>query len=568
MILREYQASAINRSLEALSKYNNTLLVAPTGAGKTVILSSLISEFVKRSEGPLKVLVLQHRKEIINQNLIKFKAIDGSVPVTLITQEHKDDSGVVVFAMIQTLHRNPGLIKHYDLIVIDEAHHAVAHSYMNIIVSIKAINPQVNIFGVTATPLRGDGKRLGNIFDNISFSIEINDLISTGVLVKPRPYVIDIGLREEIEKRTNGNADVSDMEMDFLSSEIIQSSVIDMRKAFDCWYELARNRKTVIFTPKNVDSVYISNIFSENGVACGVVTHDTSKQEREIILNKFKNGNISVIFNTNILTEGWDCPETSCVVLFKTSSYKSTYIQMIGRGLRSHPNKEDCVIIDFGCSTVRHGTLEQSIYKSLEDQRQEESSSTESSQEVCYYKNCSRCNAEIPMEQKICFICGFEYGSEEEKQRLIEEFKLKEFNLIQEVIKKSNYLFVPVEDNQQSFLTVVSHRGYIGIFYADEQWRVIGNISSDNYTKLYHSSNSKAECFEVAYKILRGSKGKEAFLKKNNEWLNRPPSDKQIACINLHSSKNFDFQSMNRFEATCLLSFLFNKKDIRKVVNG
>lgn len=552
MILREYQATAVNRSLDCLKRLNNTLLVAATGSGKTICLSALISEFVNHSQRAVKVLVLQHRKEIIWQNMQKFNKVDPSIPISLINQESKDNNGAVVFAMIQTLHRNPDLIKHYDLIVIDEAHHVVAESYLQIIRMVREINPEAKIFGVTATPLRGDGKRLVDIFNNVSYAVDIEELIASGVLVKPKAYVLDIGLSAEIEKRTNGKYNLSNLELDMLSSEIIQNFSVELHKAFKYWQELAVDRKTVVFTPTNKESLFISDIFNQYGIKTAVVTHDTPKRERERILNEFQFGDTQVLLNTSILTEGWDCPIASCIVLFKSSSNKSTYIQMVGRGLRSYPDKQDCVLIDFGISTIRHGSLEQNFFKSVKNKDLTEECSG-------YYKVCPGCKSEIPSAQKVCFICGFEFEGEEAKKKLIEEFKLKEIELVKNIEEKCSYKFVQVDNNNQNFIAVVDFKSYVGILKKGDYWYVIGNLDS-RYTEVYHISQSKAQGYEMAYKKLRSSANKADIMKKTKEWLNYPPTDKQLALLKTKKIPE------TRYEVTCHLAYQFNKKYINRLL--
>jgi superfamily II DNA or RNA helicase len=557
VVLREYQASAVNRGLEALRHKNNTLIIAPTGSGKTICLSALITEFVKSSSKIIKVLVLQHRKEIMWQNMHKFNKVDPSISMSLISQESKDVTGTVVFAMVQTLYKNLNLMEHYDLIVIDEAHHVVAKSYLKIIEAARTINPSVKIYGVTATPLRGDGKRLVEIFNNISYAIDIEELIADGVLVKPKVYALDIGLGTEIEKRMNGNYNLSNLELDILSSEIMQNFSVELHKAFRYWQELAADRKTVVFTPTNKESLHIANVFNQYGIKTAIITHDTPKKEREQILNSFQFGDTQVLLNTSILTEGWDCPIASCIVLFKSSSHKTTYIQMVGRGLRSYPDKQDCILIDFGISTIRHGSLTQNIFKSVRNKEKIGLAEQDNS----YYKACPNCKSEIPFAQKVCFICGFEFEGEETKKRLIEEFKLKEIELIRTIEKKCSYLFVPVND--QDVVTVVGLKSWVGIFHNGKKWSVIGNIlSTDDQTSLYYSSESKADCFEQAYNFLNHSQNTAEYMKKNKDWLTSYPTEKQIEIIQNRTKGIIDCSALSRYEATCLISYFFNKKTI------
>lgn len=553
MILREYQALAVNRGIESLKQLNNTLLVLPTGGGKTVCLSALISEFIKESSNPVKVLILQHRKEIVWQNMQKFSQINPSISMSLISQESKDNSGIAVFAMIQTLHKNLELICHYDLIVIDEAHHAVAPIFLKVINKVKNINPKVKIYGVTATPLRGDKKTLVNIFNNISYSVDIENLISVGVLVMPKAYVLDIGLGAEIERRTHGQYSLSNLELDNLSSDIIQAGKVDNQKAVRLWKELAGDRKTVVFTPKNIDSILIAPLFEEQGIKTAIVTHDTSPKERERILNNFQFGDTQVLLNTSILTEGWDCPIASCIVLFKSSSYKSTYIQMVGRGLRSYPNKQDCLIIDFGVSTTRHGSLEQNIFKSV--RRKEEVNFT--GQENNYYKVCPGCGSTIPEGDKICFICGYEFQSEEEKQRVITEFKLKEIEIVKQLEEKMSYKFCEVK--KSNYISVVGLKSFVWILNEHDQWYLFSNLDTD-FVEVCGLFKSKSQAYEEAYKKLRYSSGKESFLKKDRDWLDYPPTDKQLFLI-----KGKKVPS-TRYEATCRLTYQFNVRNINRLL--
>ena len=561
IILRDYQVFAVNRGLEALKNHNNTLLIAPTGAGKTIILSSLISEFIKQSRQQARVLVLQHRKEIIWQNMQKFNTIDLRVSISLINQESKDNSGQVVFGMIQTLHKNLELIGNFSLIAIDEAHHSVAKSYLEIIDAVRVKNPEAKIYGVTATPLRSDKKRLASVFNNISYAITLPELIARGILVKPKQFIIDIGITDKLEHFVKNNTNVSDLQLDQFSSEILRSSTVDINKAFLCWEELAKGRKTVIFTPTIKDSVYISAIFEKNGVKTKIITCDTAKKEREQILNEFQFEDISVLLNTNVLTEGWDCPIASCIVLFKSSSHKSPYIQMVGRGLRAYPGKTDCITIDFGISTRLHGSLEQDVFKSV---RNKLPSEVEPILEY-EYKKCPECFSEVPTNQKVCFICGFEFENVEEKKMMLEEFRMREVELIRTIEEKCSYAFARIYSDKEDVISSVGNQYYIGIFKGKNDWRVIGNVCSENKrTELYHNSISKAECFERSYQLLNSSNNTSDFLMKDKSWLQHCPTDKQIELIQSKTQGNIDCSELTRHEASCMISYLCNKKYINR----
>ena len=189
MIPRPYQSRMVSRVVSALEAHGNTLAVAPTGAGKSIILSMLAGEMQ-----PAKTLVLQHRDELVSQNLAKFQKVNPGMPVSLYTAEVKSWKGEAVFGMVQTLSREDNLqrIPRLDLLIVDEAHHCMAPSYQRIIEAVRDRNPICKIAGFTATPNRGDGKGLRSVFSNCADQVTINELIDHGFLVPPRGFVIDL----------------------------------------------------------------------------------------------------------------------------------------------------------------------------------------------------------------------------------------------------------------------------------------------------------------------------------------------------------------------------------------
>jgi len=199
MILREYQEVAVNDASDALDKHGNTLVVAPTGAGKTIMLSALVG---KRHKSSQNVLVLQHRDELVSQNSNKFHLVNPSLKTSEVNAAQKDWSGDAVFAMVQTLCREKNLdnMPKVDLIVVDEAHHTIAETYQRIINAAKKANEGVQIVGFTATPNRGDKKGLRDVFTNCSHPLEISTLICEGFLVPPKRSVLAVGVRDELRQ--------------------------------------------------------------------------------------------------------------------------------------------------------------------------------------------------------------------------------------------------------------------------------------------------------------------------------------------------------------------------------
>jgi len=353
MILRGYQEAAINAASDALDKHGNTLVVAPTGAGKTIMLSALVG---KRYNKNNNILILQHRDELVSQNSSKFHKVNPALTSSMYNATQKDWSGDATFAMVQTLSRENNLatMPKIDMIVVDEAHHTVADTYQRIINAAKSANEGVQVVGFTATPNRGDKKGLRGIFSNCSHQIEISTLINEGFLVRPKTYVIDVGVQDELR---NVRKTIADFDMDQVE-KIMNRRAINQR-VVDEWLNKAYDRKTIVFCSTIKHAQDLCEEFVDAGVVAATVTGDTPKDEREEILNELAHGDMQVVVNVAVLTEGFDAPPVSCVILTRPCSYKATMVQMIGRGLRTvdadeFPDvvKTNCIAYSFLCDVV------------------------------------------------------------------------------------------------------------------------------------------------------------------------------------------------------------------------
>ena len=397
MILRPYQEIAVQDASDALDKHKNTIVVAPTGAGKTIMLSALIG---KRYSKGKKILFVQHRDELVGQNTNKFTRVNPKISTSVVDASEKNWSGNAVFSMVQTLSRPNNLanMSKIDMMVIDESHHAIADTYMRIIKKVKEANESVEIVGFTATPNRGDRKGLKDVFNNCSHQIEVASLIREGFLVPPKTFVIDVGVQQDLQ---NVRKTVSDFDMGQVE-QIMNKRAIN-EKIVEEWQEKAGNRKTVIFCSTVIHAQDLCDEYRRAQIRAEIVTGETPSDQRKQILHDLEHGDVQVVVNVAVLTEGFDAPPVSCIVLTRPCSYKSTMVQMIGRGLRTidpeaHPGviKKDCIVLDFGTSVLTHGSLDEGVDLDGKDQMRQGTGPE---------KICPNCKCLIPLNVRVCPMC-------------------------------------------------------------------------------------------------------------------------------------------------------------------
>lgn len=521
MLLRERQKEFVDKSVAALIDHGNTLGVAPTGAGKTVCLSAVIRELIKHNPN-LKVCVLAHRDELIYQNENKFKLVNPTISTSILDSRTKSWDGQVVFAMVQTLSRENNLktMPKLDLLVIDEAHHITAESYINILNQAIDMNSRVKIFGVTATPARGDKSSLGKVFNNCADQIKLSELILSGHLVRPRTWIIDTGeTQEKLQAlKIKATGDYSEEEVaSILDTEPLNSEVVRH------WQEKAGDRKTVVFCSNSIHAKNVVSAYKLAGVKTGVVTCDTSFAERESVLEALKCGEIQVIVNVAVLTEGWDFPPISCVVLLRSSSYKSTMIQMIGRGLRTidpdiYPDviKQDCVVLDFGISSILHGSLEQSIDLNSKNEG---------------FRICPCCKQRIVKGVPECPLCStdlsLEYTRSEElkSKKIIENFVMAEIDLL----KRSNFSWTDLR-KENGAMIAAGFNSWCCVFEKDSIWIAVGGGKSDKEeskipTKVVYQGG-KLEAIAAANDFLHLFEDEDT-ARKTASWRKLLPSEAQ-----------------------------------------
>ncbi len=547
MMLRPRQALLVERSLAALAQHGNTLSVGPTGSGKTIMLSAVAGSLL--ADPDAKACILAHRDELTGQNLSKFARVNPGVSTSVFDAKDKSWSGRATFAMVQTLSRDNHLaaIPILDLLVIDEAHHAASASYRRVIDRVLDKNPRAQIFGVTATPARSDGKGLREVFSNVADQITLGELIASGHLVPPRTFVIDVGAQEQLTKvrRTATDFDMTEVEA-ILNKTPITDAVIRH------WREKAGDRKTIVFCSTVAHAECVRQAFQDAGVSAVIVHGELSDAERKTRLAEYESGTAQVVVNVAVLTEGYDFTPTSCVVLLRPSSHKSTLTQMIGRGLRTidpteHPGliKTDCVVLDFGTATLMHGSLEQDV--NLDGHQHHGEAPT---------KDCPSCEATVPLGCRECPLCGFVWENETtEEGDALADFVMTEIDLL----KRSNFRWCDLFGCDDA-LMATGFNAWGGVFFLNGRWHAVGG-GKDLQPRLL-AVGDRTVCMAKADDWLNDRESADS-AHKTRRWLNEPPTAKQLQY--LPQALRADF-GMTRYQASALLSFQFNKSSIQRLV--
>jgi DNA repair protein RadD len=548
MLLRPRQRRLVKKAIEALECHGNTLAVAPTGAGKTIMLSHVIGRLHK--EQSLKTCVVAHRDELTEQNANKFSLVNPHLAISIFNASSKSWQGATTFAMVQTLSRpsNLSTLPKLDLLVIDEAHHVCADSYLTIIERAKSLNPNIKLLGMTATPNRGDKKALRAVFSNICDQIGIHELIASGHLVRPKTFVMDVGTQQKLSsvRKTANDFDMADVERIMNVHPINEAVVMH-------WQKMASDRKTIVFCSTVPHAKRITECFVEKGIAAVMISGEMSEIEREQALKAYTSGNAQVIVNVAVLTEGWDHPPTSCVVLLRPSSQKSAFIQMVGRGLRTvnpeeYPGfiKHDCIILDFGTATLMHGSLEQIVELS-------EAKKGEGAKEASY-KSCPDCKAILPVYVSECSLCGFQFDNESTEAETIKDFAMTEID----ILNRSNFAWESV-DKYGHNLMACGFDAWSGVFFKDGNWYAVGGKRKEEARLL--GIGEKSVCLAAANDWMNLNESDDKCYKVK-KWLNSCATDSQLKYLPQYTH---DY-GLTRYKAAALLTFKFNFSNIKRTI--
>jgi DNA repair protein RadD len=406
--LRPYQQEAVDAIYRHLrEREDNPCIVLPTGTGKSLVLGQIAIDAVTQWNG--RVLILAHVKELLEQNADKIRRICPEIGIGIYSAglNRRDTDTPVLVAGIQSVYRRACELGPFDLIIVDEAHLVPADGegmYRTFLDEAQVVNPNVRVIGLTATPYRlkgGEICRPENILNRVCYEAGLREMIVRGYLCRLR------------SRGGRARAELSGVHVrggEFVASEM--EAVMDrnnlVRAACQEIVELTRDRRSVLIFATGVAhcqhvAVEITRI---SGQECGVITGDTPSDERTETISRFKGEPVAdglfdhkpplkFLANVNVLTTGFDATNVDCVVLLRPTMSTGLYVQMVGRGTRLHPGKDDCLVLDYGGNVLRYGPVDAVCVNSQGN-----------GDGGAPAKECPACGALVHAGYQICPECG------------------------------------------------------------------------------------------------------------------------------------------------------------------
>lgn len=353
--LRPYQQEAVDNIKADWEKFDNLLLVMATGLGKTAVFLSILHDLLGENK---RALIIAHRKELIDQPKDKlisyYPEWDGKIGIVMADQNECDKQ--IIIATIQTISRSDKRLKEIfefgpiDYIITDEAHHAVADTYINTYKILKEMNPNIKHLGVTATPFRADKAGLVEVFEHVSGKYGIVEGIKLHYLTPVRWLAIATKINLEGIKITKGDFAVGELAERFCTDQNFDLVVATHKK-------YGSDRQGIAFVPLVENAYTLASKFNDAGIPAVAADGTTKKKDREKILDDFIRGKYKVLCNVGLYTEGLDVPSASLIHQVRPTRSDGLYTQMVGRALRIFPGKEDALVLDYAPEDDRNITM-------------------------------------------------------------------------------------------------------------------------------------------------------------------------------------------------------------------
>lgn len=407
MQLRPYQRECVDAVYDHLrTRDDNPCAVVPTAGGKTPIMATICKDAIGRWDG--RVLILAHVKELLEQTADKLRAVCPEVDFGIYSAglKRRDTSHSVIVAGIQSVYKRACELDAFDLVLVDEAHLIPLEGegmYRQFLADAKVINPELRIIGFTATPFRlktGPICTPEGFLNTICYEVGVRELIAGGYL---SPLITKAGINKaDFEQlHVRGGEFIAD-EMEALMDD---DRLVEAACDETVGYAADRNA-VLIFASGIKHGDHMVRVLSEkHGIECGFVTGETPTKDRDAILGRFRRGELKYLCNVNVLTTGFDAPHIDCVALVRPTMSPGLYYQMVGRGFRLHPDKENWLVLDFGGNVLRHGPVDD-IQVTTMDRGDGEAPA----------KECPECQAVIAAGFATCPQCGYVFPPPERKK--------------------------------------------------------------------------------------------------------------------------------------------------------
>ena len=401
MQLRPYQQQAVEAVYEFLrTRDDNPCVVIPTAGGKTPVMATICRDAVQLWNG--RVLILAHVKELLEQAAEKLHAVAPDLPVGIYSAglKRRDLGYAITIAGIQSIYEKACDVGQVDLVIVDEAHLIPPDGegmYRQFLTDARVINPQLRIIGLTATPFRMKSGTIcapENILNAVCFEIGVRELIVQGFLCPLRTKAGS--QRPDYEQlHVRGGEYIAGEVEDLMDDDNLVLSAC--REIIEHTQE---RRSVLIFASGVRHGQHICRIMTErHKVECGFVCGETPPFERDSLLKRFREGTVKYLCNVNVLTTGFDAPNTDCVALVRPTLSPGLYYQMVGRGFRLHLGKTDCLVLDFGGNVLRHGPVDQLRVVGNDVNANGDAPA----------KECPQCHAIIAAGYANCPECGHEF---------------------------------------------------------------------------------------------------------------------------------------------------------------
>ncbi len=532
--LRDYQQECIDvvqrereRGLERL------LCVLPTGTGKTVIFAHQIKE----THG--KGLILVHREELLQQAKEKLLIVDPATEIGIVKAKQNEMDAQVTIASVQSLSRPKRLAmaaeQHYELIVTDEAHHAVASSYRSIYDALLGHNGSSQLhLGFTATPNRGDCKGLGKVYQKVAFFRGMLEMIKAGWLCNIRCI--------QVQTKISLNG-VHTRAGDFAINEL--ASVVNTKNRneliVDAYLKHAEGKLALCFTVNVAHAVNLAEAFQQKGVKAVALSGKTPTDERRSIIERFHDREIDIICNCQVLTEGFDAPGIECIMLARPTKSSMLFMQMVGRGTRTFPGKKDCLVLDVSDNVGRHSVMQLPDLVGLEKKHDMDGSQTLTEMEA----------AERNMREPGDGALGIELVSEETSL-------FASSDLVWIDLGKSKYLLSMGDAGKMRVVPHVKQKGKYTVFHVDKT-RKPRLLTPKPLPLTWALGIADSKAHELA-------KDSMALISKTARWRQKVASPKQLAILDRYE---VDYPSgISMGEASNTISKLFESggRSVKTVV--